>query len=76
LHGGRKLKILAALIKRRLRTRINDWGYGAIYEHELQRIWPPDEKDRKAKIAQFAREHGLRLSVYKPGLCAIFEKES
>jgi hypothetical protein len=69
------LKILAALIKRRLRKQVSADGHCAIYEHELQRIWPIDEKNRKAKIAQFARENGLRLSVYKPGLCAIFEKE-
>ena len=69
------MKILARLIKRRLRIQVGDWGHGTIYEDELQRIWPIDEKDRKAKIAHFAKEHGFRLSVYKPGLCAIFEKE-
>ena len=55
---------------------VGDWGHCAIYENELQRLWPLDEKDRKAKIAVFAKTHGLRLSFYKPGLCAIFEKES
>jgi hypothetical protein len=48
----------------------------AIYEDELQRIWPLDEKDREKKIAQFATEHGFKLSFYKQGLCAIFERES
>jgi hypothetical protein len=73
--SGGDMKILAALIKRRLRLQISDSGHGTIYDYELQRIWPIDEKNRKAKIAQFAKENGLRLSVYKPGLCAIFEKE-
>jgi hypothetical protein len=30
----------------------------------------------KAKIAAFAKAHGFRLIFYKPGLCAMFEKES
>jgi hypothetical protein len=69
------LKILAALIKRRLLTRVSDWGHCAIYEHDLQRIWPLDEKNRRAKIADFAKEYGFRLVVYRKGVCAIFEKE-
>jgi hypothetical protein len=47
----------------------------AIYEDQLVRLWPLDEQDRKAKIAQFAKEYGFKLSFYKQGLCAIFEKE-
>jgi hypothetical protein len=42
----------------------------------LQRIWPLNEENRKAKIEQFAKEYGFKLSFYKQGLCAIFEKES
>jgi hypothetical protein len=30
---------------------------GAIYEYEQQRLWPLNLKERKAKIAQFAKEH-------------------
>jgi hypothetical protein len=69
------MKILATLIKRKLKAQTGEWGHCAIYEDELQRIWPLNESNRKAKIAQFAKEYGFRLSVYKPGLCAIFEKE-
>jgi hypothetical protein len=52
------------------------WKMGrcAIYENELQRIWPLNEENRKQKIEQFAKEYGFRLSYYKPGLCAIFER--
>ena len=69
------MKILASLIKRRLKAQVEEWGHCAVYEHELQRLWPLNEKNRKAKIAKFAAQHGFRLSVYKPGLCAIFERE-
>ncbi|HTL78103.1 MAG TPA: hypothetical protein VL136_01750 [Candidatus Babeliales bacterium] len=41
----------------------------------MQRFWPLDQKDREAKIAQFAKEYGFKLSFYKQGLCAIFEKD-
>jgi hypothetical protein len=47
----------------------------ALYEDELQRVWPLDEENRRAKIEQFGNENGFRLVYYKPGLCAIFEEE-
>jgi hypothetical protein len=50
-------------------------GHCAIYEDELQRLWPLDQKNRQANIEQFAKEFGFKLSFYKQGLCAIFEKE-
>jgi hypothetical protein len=68
------MKILAARIKRRLLLDTGKWGHCAIYENELQRIWPLNEENRKAKIAAFAKEYGFKLVYYKLGLCAIFEK--
>jgi hypothetical protein len=70
------VKILAQLIRRQLRLEANEFGYCAIYEEELQRVWPKNEENRKAKIAQFAKEHGFRLIYYKLGLCAMFVEES
>jgi hypothetical protein len=70
--GG--MKILAARIKRQLLLDTGKWGHCAIYENELQRIWPLNEENRKQKIEQFAKEYGFRLSYDKPGLCAIFER--
>ncbi len=49
-------------------------GHCAIYEVELQDIWPLDEEDRKENIERFARRYGLKLSFYKKGLCAIFKE--
>jgi hypothetical protein len=68
------MKILAQLIRRQLRLQTNEFGYCAIYENELQRVWPKNEENRKAKIARFAKEHGFRLIYYKLGLCAILSK--
>ena len=68
------MKTLASKIDRELQSR--EWKHCAIYEDELQRLWPLNEKEREAKIAQFAREYGFRLAFYKEGLCAIFQKES
>jgi hypothetical protein len=70
------MKILAARIKRQLLLDVGKWGRCAIYENELQRIWPLNEENRRGKIEQFAKEYGFRLSFYKPGLCAIFEKDT
>jgi|ERR1043166_8669821 hypothetical protein len=70
------MKILAQLIRRQLRLKANKWGHCAVYEKELQRVWPTTEENRKAKIAQFAEQHGFRLAYYKQGLCAIFVEDS
>jgi hypothetical protein len=69
------MKTLIQQINRELEARTERHGHCAIYEDQLQRIWPLNEKDRKAKIEQFAKAHGFKLSFYKQGLCAIFEKE-
>jgi hypothetical protein len=69
------MKILPTRMRRRLRIQTRRSGHCAIYERELQRICPLNEENRKAKIAQFAKDYGFHLSFYKPGLCAILEKE-
>lgn len=69
------MKILSGLIGRELQLQANEYGHCALYEDELQRVWPLDEENRKAKIEQFANENGFRLVYYKRGLCAIFEEE-
>jgi hypothetical protein len=69
------MKLLAKQIERELETETAKIGHCAIYERDLQRIWPLDTENRKPKIEQFAKEHGFKLSFYKKGLCAIFEKD-
>jgi hypothetical protein len=63
-------RALAARIHRELEA-----GEGCtVYEFELIRVWPLNEKDREAKIAAFAAEHGFRLQYYRIGWCAIFDR--
>ena len=59
-----------------LQFEASDLGHCAFYEKELQRVWPITEENRKAKIAEFAKEHGFQLAYYKHGLCAIFVEDS
>src|SRR5262249_17935663 len=59
-----------------LQLKANDLGHCAVYEKELQRVWPITEENRKAKIAEFAEKHGFRLAYYKQGHCAIFLPKS
>src|SRR5947207_14623481 len=59
-----------------LQLEANDLGHCAVYEKELQRVWPITEENRKEKIANFAEKHGFRLAYYKQGHCAIFLEES
>jgi hypothetical protein len=70
------MKILARLVRRELKLQAGKYGHCAVYEDELQRVWPITEENRRTKIAQFAEEHGFRLAYYKRGLCAIFEEQA
>ena len=46
----------------------------AIYEKDLEQIWPKKDKDRKKKLLKFAEQYGFRLRFYREGLFAIFDK--
>jgi hypothetical protein len=64
-------------LARRINSELRKSGkqaHFAVYEDELRRIWPVTDKDREARIARFAVEHGFQLGFYKQGLCAIFKK--
>jgi hypothetical protein len=66
------MKLLAQRIESELRH--STWKHCAIYEEELQRLWPLEATDREANIAEFAKTYGLRLRYYHKGVCAIFDK--
>jgi hypothetical protein len=68
------MKTLANRIERQL--QVGDYNHCAVYEDELKRLWPLKDKDREAKIANFAQVYGFRLRFYRKGLCAIFDKWS
>ena len=55
-----------------LQLKASDLGHCAVYEKELQRVWPITEENRRAKIAEFGERHGFRLAYYRQGHCAIF----
>jgi len=65
------MRKLLRQIKRELKTA----KQCAIYEEELNRVWPNDGNQRERKIARFAEDNGFRLRFYRDGLCAIFDKE-
>ncbi len=65
------METLARQIEREMH---GEWKHCAIYERDLERLWPLNEKDREAKIAQFATQYGFRLRFYSKGMCAIFDK--
>jgi len=51
------------------------WQHCAVYEDELQRLWPLETLYRELRIADFAVRYGFRLRFYQKGVCAIFEKQ-
>ena len=64
------MKSLAAQIRKELETA----RYCAVYETDLNRVWPKNGKRRETLVIQFARENGWRLRHYKDGFVAIFDK--
>lgn len=73
-HLRDRIKLLATKIERQLQA--GDYKHCAVYEDELKGLWPLNDKDRKIKLARFAKSHGFRLRFYQKGLCAIFDKQS
>jgi len=69
---GETMETLARQIEQGMHGK--EWIHSAIYEKDLARLWPLNEKDREAKIAQFATQYGFRLRFYNKGMCAIFDK--
>jgi hypothetical protein len=67
------METLAGEIERQMHGR--QWKHCAIYEKDLERLWPAHENDRETKITQFAKKYGFRLRFYGKGLCAIFDRE-
>ena len=65
------MEMLAKQIEERMH---GVWKHCLIYEKDLERVWPINEKDRKEKIAQFATKYGFHLRFYGKGMGAIFEK--
>jgi len=66
---GTGMKTLVKQIEERMH---GNWSM--IRDEDLERIWPINEEDREAKIAQFAKKYGFRLRLYLKGTCAIFDK--
>jgi hypothetical protein len=60
----------------RLVEELKAANHCAVYEANLVQFWPASSKDREARIARFAQEHGLRLRFYEADLCAIFDKQA
>jgi hypothetical protein len=69
---GETMETLARQIEQGMHGK--EWSHSAIYAKDLARLWPLNERDREAKIAQFATQYGFRLRFYSKGMCAIFDK--
>lgn len=68
-----RVKPLANYIENELEYGL--WPHCAIYEDELQRLWPLDAAYREVRIAAFAAKYGFRLRFYRKGMCAIFDRQ-
>jgi len=66
------MRTLASKMERGLQTR--EWKHYAVYEDELQRFWPPPEKDREAKMAKFAKEIRLSSETLQVGTVCDFRQ--
>ena len=62
---------LASTIAKELKSA----DHYAVYQPELDRVWPRNGKRRQALIEKFAKEHSWRVRHYKDGFVVIFDKE-
>jgi hypothetical protein len=76
LHFACNVKVAMETLARQIERQMHGtpWKHCAIDDRDLERIWRLDEKDREAKIAEFAKKYGFRLRFYHKGMFAIFEK--
>jgi hypothetical protein len=60
----------------RIETELKEQDICAVYNSELERVWPKtiSPEPRKKKIKRFADRHRLAVTFYDVGLCAVFEK--
>ena len=65
------MKILASRIAKELKKA----KHCVACDHDLSRVWPPNDTSREADIACFAERYGWRLRYDTEGFCAIFYKE-
>ena len=60
----------------KIETELREQEVCAVYNSELERVWPktinPDK--RKEQIKHFADKHRLDVTFYDVGLCAVFER--
>jgi hypothetical protein len=63
-------------LTRRIEERLAVRKFCAVFESELSRIWPATlpREQRKEAIKRFAKEHNLCVTIYDPGLRAVFKK--
>jgi len=60
------MKILASLIKRKLERQTGVLGHCAIYEHQLQRLWPLNEKIAGQRLRHLRRHTDSVWSFTSP----------
>jgi len=65
------MQSLARTIAKELETE----DHCAVYESELERVWPEDDGNREKSVKKFAERHHWNLRFYKEGFVAIFVKE-
>lgn len=53
---------------RQIKQELKTAKHCAIYEKELNRVWPNDGKRREPLVAQFAQDNGFRLRFYRDNL--------
>ena len=60
----------------RIETELKAQEFCAVYDSQLAQVWPRrmGSTKRKQEIKRFATAHGLAVTFYDVGLCAVFEK--
>jgi hypothetical protein len=65
------------ILYRHIANRLQTHKCCVVFNNQLQRIWPVEEKHRAKRVAAieaFARAHGLIATIHDPGIRVTFRR--
>jgi hypothetical protein len=79
--GGAQAQITMDLLAAKVEERICKYKTCRIFSRDLNRLWPMNKAEKSSRdrrieeIRRFAESHGWSVTVFDPGLQAVFRRK-